>query len=246
MRKILILEDKIAEQQEIIDVIGMIERPTKVLPCVDTKEAYACALEGDIDLFIIDVILKPEDQEDTSGLKFVESIRGVTRYEFTPVIILTCLEDLRSYSYENLHCYAFIEKPFSRERLKKTIEECLRSPRMPERARTLYYRKEGAILAVQREDIMYATSIRHSIHIHTSKKDTIAIPYLTVKKFLADVNSRDFMQCSRSTVVNKKYISSVDLTRRKIWLGDGDKSVEIGVTYVATIREMFGSQKDEQ
>ena len=43
MRKILILEDKIAEQQEIIDVIGMIERPTKVLPCVDTKEAYACA-----------------------------------------------------------------------------------------------------------------------------------------------------------------------------------------------------------
>ena len=245
MRKILILEDNPQEQREIAALIDTIESPTEVVCCADTREAYVCALEGNIDLFIVDVILKPDQQRDTSGLKFVENIRGVTRYEFAPVVILTCLEDLKSYSYDNLHCYAFIEKPFVAEHLRKTIVECLRSPRMPERERTLYYRKDGAIMVVQREDVIYATSARHALHIHTRKKDNIVIPYLTVKQFLADAASRDFIQCSRGTVINKKQVISVDLTRKKIYLQGEDEPLEIGGTFVAAIRELFGSRENE-
>lgn len=245
MRKILILEDRPEEQEEIATLINTIETPTEVICCTDTKEAYVCALEGNIDLFIIDVILKPDQQEDTSGLKFVESIRGVTRYEFTPVIILTCLEDLKSYSYEKLHCYAYIEKPFVAEHLRRTIMECLRCPRLPERERTLYYRKDGAIVVVQREDVVYAKSLRHALHIYTRKKDNITIPYLTVKQFLQDADSHDFIQCSRNTVINRKYVSSIDLPRRKIYLQGEEGPVEIGGTFVAAIREGFGSRGNE-
>lgn len=245
MRKILILEDNPQEQKEIAALIGTIESSTEVVCCADTKEAYSHALEGNIDLFIVDVILKPDQPKDTSGLKFVESIRGVTRYEFAPVIILTCLEDLKSYSYDNLHCYAFIEKPFLAEHLRKTIMECLRSPRMPERERTLYYRKDGAILVVQRKDVVYATSVRHALHIHTCKKDNIVIPYLTIKQFLADTDSRDFIQCSRNTVINKKQVTSLDLTRKKIYLQGEDVPVEIGGTFVNALRELFGSKENE-
>lgn len=245
MRKILILEDRPEEQEEIATLINTIESPTEVIRCADTKEAYVCALEGNIDLFIIDVILKPDQQEDTSGLKFVESIRGVTRYEFTPVIILTCLEDLKSYSYEKLHCYAYIEKPFVAEHLRKTIVECLRSPKLPERERTLYYRKDGAIVVVQREDVVCAKSIRHALHIYTRRKDNIVIPYLTVKQFLVDADSRDFIQCSRNTVINRKYVVSIDLPRKKICLQGEENPVEIGGTYVAAIREVFGSRENE-
>ena len=244
MRRILILEDHPEEQEEITTLINTIDTPTELICCADTREAYVCALEGNVDLFIIDVILNPEQQEDTSGLKFVESIRGVTRYEFTPVIILTCLEDLRSYSYEKLHCYAYIEKPFVAEHLRKIIAECLRCPRLPERERTLYYRKDGAIVVVQREDVVYAKSVRHALHIYTRKKDNITIPYLTVKQFLIDADSHDFIQCSRNTVVNRKYVASVDLPRRRIFIAGEENPIEIGGTYVSSIRENFGSREN--
>ena len=244
MRKILILEDREDEQQIIADIIATIDRQTEVFRCADTKEAYVCALEGEIDLFIVDVILKPEQQEDTSGLRFIESIRGVTRYEFTPVIILTCLEDLKSYSYTNLHCYAFIEKPFSADYLRKTISECLRSPKLPDQDRNLYYRKDGAILAIHRSEIVYAVSIMHSLHIYTSKRDSIPVPYLTVKQFLIDAQSSQFLQVSRNTVVNMQYVGSVDLVRRRITLKGMEKPVEIGGKFLAQMREIFGEHKD--
>ena len=93
--------------------------------------------------------------------------------------------------------------------------------------------------------MIYATSARHALHIHTRKKDNIVIPYLTVKQFLADAASRDFIQCSRGTVINKKQVISVDLTRKKIYLQGEDEPLEIGGTFVAAIRELFGSRENE-
>ena len=123
--------------------------------------------------------------------------------------------------------------------------ECLRSPRLPERERTLYYRKDGAIVVVQREDVVYAKSIRHALHIFTRKKDNIAIPYLTVKQFLMDADSHDFIQCSRNTVINRKFVVSLDLPRRRVCLQGEENPVEIGGTYVSAIRETFGSRENE-
>ncbi|MBR3518369.1 MAG: response regulator transcription factor [Lachnospiraceae bacterium] len=243
MRRILILEDQPLEQKKIMDLIGMITDKTEVICCADTKEAYVHALEGNIDLFIVDVILQPEKPEDTSGLKFIESIRGVTRYEFTPVIIITCLEDLKSYSYANLHCYAYIEKPFSAEHLKNSIAACLRSPQLAEPERHLYYRKDGAILAICLNEITYVTSIMHKLHIHTEKGDCIVVPYLSVRQFLEDALSRDFIQCGRGTVVNRKYVSSIDPAGRKIFLRGGNDTVEIGGSFVASVKAAFGGGK---
>ena len=203
------------------------------------KDAYQCALEKRIDLFIIDIILDTSRPGDSSGLKFVENIRKIKHYSFVPVIFVTSLEDARLYTYENLHCYSFIEKPFDVERLKLLTEQCLRFPETENTSKTLYFRKDGIILAVERDELVYAESIDHVMHIHTSRRDTLKIPYITLKKLLEEADSSNIIQCSRNALVNKQYVQNVDIANRIIQLKDDYGRVEIGVMFKKYVKECF-------
>ena len=87
---------------------------------------------------------------DTSGLNFVEDIRRLKCYGFTPVIIVTALQDEKLVTYEKLHCYSFVEKPFDEDGLKEVIEEALAFPGTGNGTKILKFRKESIILAVEK------------------------------------------------------------------------------------------------
>jgi len=239
LKKILVLEDNQVTLEYIASLIQEINIKNTILRCSSIKDAYQHTLEKDIDLFIIDIILDTSRPGDSSGLKFVDGIRRIDRYAFTPVIFVTSLEDERLYTYEKLHCYSFIEKPFDPNKLKELVRQCLNFPSAEQKRKTMYFRKEGIILAVDREDIVYVESITHVLNIHTIQEDLLSIPYVTLKKFLSDVDSDDFVQCSRSTVVNRCYIHNVDITNRVIQLKNQMGTVEIGIMYKKGLKEIF-------
>jgi two-component system LytT family response regulator len=211
---------------------------TEVFPFDNAKDACQCALKSTIDLFIIDIMLEAHKSGDTSGLSFVEDIRRIKRYGFTPVIIVTVLYDQKLITYEELHCYSFIEKPFDKDRLKGLIEEALAFPGTDSGTKTLKFRKDGIILAVERARIVYVESINHILNIHTTN-DVMRIPYKTIKDFLEEVDSNDFLQCSRSIVVNRRYVHNVDLVNRVIQFQEGMGRVDIGIMYKNQVKEMF-------
>lgn len=239
MKKILVLEDNCMTLEYITSLIQEIDVKNTIFACSDIKDAYQYALEKEIDLFIIDIILDTSRPGDSSGLKFVDSIRKIERYVFTPVIFVTSLEDARLYTYEKLHCYSFIEKPFDPNKLKELVMQCLNFPSVELKRKTMYFRKDGIILATDREDIIYVECINHVLNIYTIQEDLLSIPYVTLKKFLSDVDSDDFIQCSRSAVVNRCYIHNVDITNRVIQLKNQMGTVEIGIMYKKIIREIF-------
>lgn len=176
MKKILVLEDNPMTLGYITSLIQEIDTKNTIFECSDVKDAYQYALEKDIDLFIIDIILDTSRPGDSSGLKFVDGIRGIDRYAFTPVIFVTSLEDARLYTYEKLHCYSFIEKPFAPNMLKELVRQCLNFPSVEKKRKTMYFRKEGIILAADREDIVYVECINHILNIHTIQGDLLSIP----------------------------------------------------------------------
>ena len=223
----------------ITSLIQEMDVKNTIFACSDIKDAYQYALEKEIDLFIIDIILDTSRPGDSSGLKFVDSIRKIERYVFTPVIFVTSLEDARLYTYEKLHCYSFIEKPFDPNKLKELVMQCLNFPSVELKRKTMYFRKDGIILATDREDIIYVECINRVLNIYTIQEDLLSIPYVTLKKFLSDVDSDDFIQCSRSAVVNRCYIHNVDITNRVIQLKNQMGTVEIGIMYKKIIREIF-------
>lgn len=239
MKKILVLEDNPMTLEYIASLIQEIDIKNTIFMCSNIKDAYQHALEKDIDLFIIDVILDTSRPGDSSGLKFVDGIRKIERYVFTPVIFVTSLEDTKLYTYEKLHCYSFIEKPFDPNKLKELVMQCLNFPEIKQKRKTMYFRKDGIILVADREDIVYAECINHVLNVHTVQGDLLSIPYVTLKKFLADVDSDEFVQCSRSAVVNKRYIHNIDITNKVIRLKNKMGTVEIGIMYKKGLREIF-------
>jgi len=239
LRKILVLEDNIAAREHLTGIIREVEIKNEVYSFADIKDAYQCAMERTIDLFLIDIILDTSHPGDVSGLKFAENIREVESYRFVPIIFITSLEDSKLYTYEKLHCYSFIEKPFDEEKVKQSVEQCLKFPESGKESKTLFFRKEGIILAVEREDITYAESCGHIMHIYTRQGDVLKIPYITLKKLLEEVDSPDFIQCSRNTIVNRKYIQNVDIPNRMIHLKNSCGMVEIGVMFKKHMRGCF-------
>lgn len=239
MRKILILEDNLAALEHLAGIISEVDMRSEVYSFVDIKNAYQCALERTIDLFLIDIILDTSHPGDVSGLKFAENIREVESYRFVPIIFITSLEDSRLYTYEKLHCYSFIEKPFDEEQVKQSVEQCLKFPENWKGRKTLFFRKEGIILAVEREDITYAECCEHIMRIYTRQGDVLKIPYLTLKKLLEEIDSPDFIQCSRNTIINRKYIQNVDIPNRMIHLKSNCGMVEIGVMFKKHMKGCF-------
>ena len=220
-------------------IVAEIDIKQQVFSFFDIKDAYQCALEKRIDLFVIDIILDTSVPGDSSGLKFVDRIRQIEKYKFTPVIFVTSLEDAKLYTYERLHCYSFIEKPFEPQKLKALVRECLDFSNDIELKKTLYFRKDGIILAVDREDIVYAESINHIMNIHTKQGDILKIPYITLKRLLEEADSADIIQCSRNTIINKAYIANVDIPNQIIRLHGDFGKVEIGIMYKKQLKGMF-------
>ena len=239
MKKILILEDNPTMLSHLSNIIRETDAKNEIYSFDNVKDAYQCALDKIMDLFVIDIILDTSRPGDSSGLKFVENIRKIKNYSFVPVIFVTSLEDAKLYTYEKLHCYRFIEKPFDVEQLKRLVNECLEFPGNTTTTKTLYFRKEGIILAVERDDIVYVESINHIMYIHTKNNDIMTIPYITIKKFLEDADSNDFIQCSRNTVINKRFVHNIDFSNRVIQMKDGMGRVDIGVMYKKHMKELF-------
>lgn len=239
MKKILVLEDNVVTLKYIMSLVQDLDNKNVIFACSDVRDAYKYALEKEIDLFIIDIILDTSRLGDSSGLKFVDGIRDIDRYAFTPVIFVTSLEDTRLYTYEKLHCYSFVEKPFDPNKLKELIIQCLNFPSIEQKRKTMYFRKDGIILAADRDEIVYVECINHILNIHMKQGDLLSVPYVTLKKFLSDIDSDDFIQCSRSAVVNKRYIHNVDITNRVIQLKKQIGTVEIGIMYKKGLKDIL-------
>ena len=105
MKKILIVEDSVQILAQLSYIAREINSSNKIYAFEKLEEAYRCALENDIDLFVVDIILEKEKPGDISGLQYVENIRKIDRYKFIPVIFVTSLEDAKLHTYEKLHCY---------------------------------------------------------------------------------------------------------------------------------------------
>ena len=239
MKRILILEDNATILGHLTQIMQELNTRNIVLACNNVKDAYQCVMEKQIDLFIIDIILDTSCPGDTSGLDFVYHIRKITHYSFTPIIFITSLQDVRAHAYENLHCYSYIEKPFHVERVKELVEEALRFPGIIDSRKILYFRKEGIIISVAREEIVYVECVHHVMYIHTLKGDVLTLPYFTLKRLLKKIDSPDFIQCSRNTIVNKKYVYNVDLTNQAVRLKENWGSVQIGIKFKNDVKAQF-------
>lgn len=212
--------------------MNLICNALKQIPEVNTyqatcsAEAYKYAMETSISVFIVDVILDTKVLGDVSGIKFVERIRTIEKYKFTP-IITTSLEDPKLHSYSYLHCYRYFEKTYDINDLLETVLEVLKFELPREKSKIIYYKREGLLFSINTHDIIYVESCNRYIQYHCIDGIHKA-PYQSCKKIVEEMESNDFIQCSKNTVVNRKYVLCVDVINRYITLMNDYGTLEIG------------------
>ena len=240
MRRIIVLEDDKVMSNHLCQIIKGLHKAVEIYCATNIKDAYNLAMEYQIHLFLVDIILNPANPGDVSGLRFVQEIRGVKRYEYIPVIFITSLQDPKMYSYSQLKCFDFIEKPFDEKNVENNILKALGVPLASEQERYVYFRKDGITYSMKPDEIYYIDIRRRNLTVYYINGE-LEIPYKTCKEMLKELGSTLFVQCSRYKIINKRYIEYVDYARRYIKLKNVKECIEIG----AVIKNKFKGEIEE-
>lgn len=226
-RTILIVEDDKPYMKALVGIAKQCDNTGAVF-CAETKEeAYTYAVEEQIDLFLIDIILNNGNPQDVSGMKFAENLRQMDRYKFVPIIFITALIDEYMHAFHKLHSYGYVEKPFDNNKLRELITSALEFPLASDKENLyLYFRQDGVIYSIIIEIIMWIETKNRILIVHTEDED-IEIRYKTCNSIRKELPRKRFLQCSRKAIVNRKYIKSIDRINRYIKLKNGT-DIEIG------------------
>lgn len=239
MKKVLILEDKKENIECLVNMIQDMGKKIEIYQTTEIGKAYQIALEKNVDVFLLDIVLEPEKSDDMSGMVFADRIRQVEKYKFTPIIFLTALGDPELHAYKEIHCYGYLTKPYNEEKLTRLLEEALTFERYKEENKNIYLKKDGIFFAKKMQDIVYIKSSAGKMFIKTTK-DELEISYKSNSQVMRELDSENFIKCSRSVVVNKDYIASIDSTNRYIQLKNGYGTLEIGtILKKEFLREIF-------
>lgn len=234
-RRIMILEDDRIAMENIMRIISGLHKDIAVF-CADTLEkAYSIVMEQQIHLLIVDIILKPENPCDVSGFRFVQELREMKKYAYVPVIFVTSLEDPKLYSYSELNCFGYIEKPYDEEMVRKYVLRALDFPIKEDKDRCIYFRRDGIAYCRHVSEIYYLEISRRRILVHC-RDEVLEIPYKTSEEIMKELDSPEFVKCSRHFIVNKRHIDLIDYTRRYIKMRNLDDLIEIGATMKKRLR----------
>lgn len=235
MKRILIVEDNKTHMDALGQIVGEIPDVT-IDKAYSAQEAYGMLFSRSYNLFLVDIILNTDKKLDVSGMELVRKLRELKQYQFTPIIFVTTLEDPKLCAFKELHCYDYIEKPFSKEQVKNVVMEALTFPESKEIKEFAYFRKDGILYSVKISNIKYILVDRKGVNIHT-KVDCLRIGYLSMSDILIELDSEDFIKCSRNALVNKKYIEYVDYTNGYLKLLGDNNRIEIGSVFKKNLRE---------
>ncbi len=238
MKEILILEDKKAARDALIQMVKELDPGAVIYAFAGEEEAYAAAMKRSIDLFLVDIILHPEIMGDQSGADFAQNIRKVEKYMFTPIVIITSLYDPKMHMYAAVHCYRFIEKPFDKEKVRQTIREAMRYHTPDKGDRNIIFHVDGLLHMVPVSEIVYIQSREHVLYI-TTIDDYFSIPNKSCKVMLEELDCEDFVKCNRGTIVNMSYIKKVDSVNRYIYLRGSGDILQIGSIMKKSFMDRF-------
>lgn len=242
LKNVLIVEDNKAALEMLQKIIEETEKEISVYTARNSMEAYQKALQYTIDVFLIDIILDSKQSGDVSGIEFAQKVRNIEKYMFTPIIFTTSLMDPKLYAFTNIHSYAYLEKPYDPSEVKRIIENALKYTTERETDKNLFFRRDGLLFSVNISEIIYIENSAHSLTIQT-KVERMKMPYKSCKKLMEEIDCKDFIQCSRSNIVNMKYVLALDSVNRYLILKDGMGNLEIGTAYIKKVKEYFQTKE---
>ncbi len=240
MRKnVLILEDLETARELLVQMVKSYDETIQVFAFSNVGDASACIMENHIDLFLIDIILKPHCNNDFSGITFAEFVRQQDQYLSVDIVFVTTLIGLEAQLLRKIHCFDYIEKPIREERVHHVLQQAFRKmdQNLADDA-VCFVRKDRVSYAVLEKDIIFLESHRKTLYIHRLE-DTLEVPNLPLNRFMKRVKTQHFLIPTKGTAVNFRYIEYVDSGNRFVKIKGKKEPVDIGYRLKAQFMEEF-------
>jgi len=183
------------------------------------------------DFMIIDLLL---DQNE-KGLDFIREVRNM----YIPMIVCTgypedqFMDEAMKYGVK-----AFFSKPLDKAaftyELKKLIKE-LSSQAASKKYLTA--KDKGVVVRVPLHKIYKVVIDGNYSYVFTESGKKFVLK-ISLKKMLPLLDESEFIRCHRSTVVNKRFISQLDVSNSKLGLSNGEW-VELGNKFKADVKQFF-------
>lgn len=234
-RRVLILEDVVSSRKALVQMIRECRPELLVYEFSDSAKAFACAMKNNIDIFLVDIVLKPLEPNDFSGITFAKKIRECSGYASAEIIFITGLAGLEGYLLKMVHCFDYIEKPITEKRVQGVIRDALRRMEGKDTGDELvFFRRDGVTYPLYTNKIIYAESRGKILYVYTSQ-DVVDVPNLSLKRFLEKVNTQPFASPAKGIAVNVNYIEYIDTTNRYVKMRGLDTLIDVG----ARMKERF-------
>ncbi len=204
----------------------------------DFSEAYRVILEYKIDTLVCCAEREHGKRTPCSVYHFIEVVRTVQRYYFTPIILVSNVEDPSNYCFRELHCFDVIEYPFRAERFIHSLQKALCYTAYGEDEHMLYIQEEHVLYPVLCSQISHIQSMNHVMEVHLIDGSCRTLRYCTMKQLLETADVSFLLQCSRSAIINLDYVYCVDYVNRLVTM-QSKRQLPIGSTYVKTLQEYF-------
>lgn len=246
-KKVLILEDLETAREFLARIVKSYDKSIEVFAFSNVGDASACMLENKIDLFLVDIILKPNCPNDFSGITFAEYVRGLDRYLSVDIVFVTTLIGLEAQLLRKIHCFDYIEKPIREERVRHVIQQAFEKidNRVPEDA-ICFVRKDRVTYAVHEKEIVYLESHRRQLFIH-KRDDVLKIPFLSMSQFMKQIHTQNFLCPTKGFAVNFNYIEYVDSVNRFVKVRGREEPIDIGhrmkTQFIERFEELQGKKR---
>lgn len=202
---ILIIEDELAIQHYLAQIIKDNYPHWTVNTCSTYEQGLSMASDNTYNLFIIDYELDINDSSK-NGIALGQKISTMSKYRSTPIIFETSYSEHIFNAVNTLNCVYYLIKPYDTAQVMSMLKKII--DYIPLK-KTLSLKDEYGISAyIHLEDIIYVESNRHKLTIYMPA--TIFVCTGHSLETLAELCGGTLIRCHKSFLVNKAYISHID------------------------------------
>lgn len=203
-----LVDDREIDLDKLNAIVNGMDGVEVVFSTLSAEEAYEQIKKESIDLLIADI-----EMPHLSGYELADIIH--THALHIAVIFVTANSGYAVHAFE-LNVHDYIMKPYSRERLTKSIARLLEKKSSADIAGRLYIKQKNDIHILQKKDIIFIERSGRSSTIHT-RTGSIKT-YQTLNELEGELRERDFLRSHRSFIINIHYVNHFSLYAKNSYI----------------------------
>lgn len=202
-KKNLLLENDRSQAKSLQNMIQNYSQNIEITYAATIAQAKSFLNSDTIfDAFFLDISLD-EQKRNQDGLQLAEQLQTMPRYQRTPVLFVTAFPQYIYSALNQLHCFAYLIKPYSEKEIHQQLATLFESKRT-----LLLKTSENIYIRLPLDTLQYIQAHGRYMTFVTTSTEYRSRQY-TLKELLRLLPG-DFLHCHKSYIINQSFVDNFD------------------------------------